>query len=99
MKGDNLAHLGELLDDGVKVALMYGDKDYQCNWYGGEALSLAIDSDTQSSFSEAGYADIQTNASYVGGKVRQHGNLTFSRVFDAGHEGKQYLHRFYKMRC
>lgn len=29
--GRNLAILGELLDQGVKVALMYGDRDYQCN--------------------------------------------------------------------
>lgn len=87
VKGHNLAHLGQLLDDGVKVALMYGDADYQCNWYGGEALSLAIDSEVQSSFSEAGYADIQTNASYVGGTVRQSGKLSFSRVYNAGHEG------------
>ena len=89
VKGDNLAHLGELLDAGVKVALVYGDSDYQCNWYGGEALSLAIESDLLSAFSEAGYADIQTNESYVGGAVRQHGNLSFARVFDAGHEGRQ----------
>jgi carboxypeptidase D len=29
--GRNLAILGELLDQGVKVALVYGDADYQCN--------------------------------------------------------------------
>jgi hypothetical protein len=29
--GRNLAILGELLDRGVKVALVYGDSDYQCN--------------------------------------------------------------------
>lgn len=89
VKGYNLKHLGDLLDGGVKVALMYGDADYQCNWYGGEALSLAIDSQVSSSFAEAGYADIQTNASYIGGAVRQHGNLSFSRVYNAGHEGKR----------
>ena len=31
VKGHNLDFLGQLLDDGVKVALVYGDKDYQCN--------------------------------------------------------------------
>jgi hypothetical protein len=29
--GTNLPYVGELLDQGVKVALVYGDKDYQCN--------------------------------------------------------------------
>jgi carboxypeptidase D len=27
----NIAMLGDLLDQGVKVALVYGDSDYQCN--------------------------------------------------------------------
>jgi carboxypeptidase D len=31
VRGKNLAILGSLLDSGVKVALMYGDRDYQCN--------------------------------------------------------------------
>jgi carboxypeptidase D len=29
--GKNLAALGNLLDQGIKVALVYGDRDYQCN--------------------------------------------------------------------
>lgn len=107
VKGNNLDILGQLLDRGVKVALVYGDRDYQCNcktlgfdpvrtqrvkltWYegfGGEALSLAIQSQSTAKFQDAGYADIRTNASYVGGAVRQYGNLSFSRVYQAGHEG------------
>jgi carboxypeptidase C (cathepsin A) len=75
--------VGSLLKRGVKVALVYGDKDYQCNWLGGEAISLALGS---SDFHKAGYANIETNASYVGGLVRQYGNLSFSRIFQAGHE-------------
>ena len=38
-------------------------------------------------FRAAGYQDIQVNSSYVGGQVRQHGNFSFSRVYEAGHEG------------
>jgi hypothetical protein len=41
-------------------------------------------------FKKAGYANIETNASYVGGLVRQHGNLSFARVFQAGHEVPYY---------
>jgi hypothetical protein len=81
--GDGIAQLSGLLSRGVKVALVYGDKDYQCNWLGGEALSLAIGSST---FKDAGYEDIHTNASYVGGVVRQVGNLSFARVYQSGHE-------------
>lgn len=90
VRGHGLANLGTLMDRGVKVALVYGDRDYQCNWLGGEAISLAIKANSTAGFANAGYANIQTNASYVGGLVRQHGNLTFSRVFQAGHEGKLY---------
>lgn len=36
-------NLEELLDAGIKVYLMYGDRDYSCNWYGGEAVSLALE--------------------------------------------------------
>jgi hypothetical protein len=42
------------------------------------------------SFRTAGYADLQTNGSYVGGLVRQHGNVSFSRVFQAGHAVAAY---------
>jgi len=82
--GNGLAKLSNLLSRGVKIALVYGDQDYQCNWLGGEAVSLAIGDEE---FQNAGYAEIRTNASYVGGFVRQHGNLSFSRVFDAAHGG------------
>ncbi|KAI9652132.1 MAG: hypothetical protein M1829_001837 [Trizodia sp. TS-e1964] len=73
-----------LLDNGVKIALMYGDRDYGCNWIGGEAVSLAINHKLSSNFRQAGYTNIQTNGSYVGGQVRQHGNFSFSRVYQAG---------------
>ncbi|UPX17302.1 uncharacterized protein EKO05_0007668 [Ascochyta rabiei] len=85
--GYGLKKLAELLDRGVKVSLVYGDRDYQCNWLGGEAISLALGS---ADFKKAGYADIETNSSYVGGLVRQHGNLSFARVFQAGHETPYY---------
>ncbi|KAL6820407.1 Alpha/Beta hydrolase protein [Trichoderma sp. SZMC 28015] len=38
----------------------------------------------------AGYANLVTNSSYIGGVVRQHGNVSFSRVFEAGHSVTAY---------
>jgi len=58
--------------------------------YGGEAISLAIDSKISSKFHAAGYAKLQTNTNYIGGLVRQFGNLSFTRVFSAGHEVPYY---------
>lgn len=80
--------LVDLLNSGVKVALIYGDRDYICNWLGGEAVSFAIAGAAGLSYEPwyaAGYAPIVTNSSYVGGVVRQYGNLSFSRIYDAGH--------------
>ncbi|KAG9747976.1 alpha/beta-hydrolase, partial [Aureobasidium melanogenum] len=90
LKGNNLAALGQLLDRGVKISLLYGDRDYQCNWFGGEAISLAINSSISSSFGKAGYTKFETNASYTGGLTRQYGNLSFTRVFQAGHGVSYY---------
>lgn len=98
--------LGYLLDSGIKVSLVYGDRDYgmlinspltlsakqiiACNWFGGELLSLAIDYEFSDEFRAAGYAPVVINDTYIGGQVRQHGNLSFTRVYEAGHEVPAY---------
>ncbi len=85
-----LEDLSYLLENGVKVALVYGDRDYACNWIGGEAVSLAVNYTNTTHFHDAGYVPIQTNSSYSGGQVRQYGNFSFSRVYESGHEVPAY---------
>ncbi|KAJ4371567.1 hypothetical protein N0V83_004786 [Neocucurbitaria cava] len=88
VRGTQLSSLAELLARGVRVALIYGDADIICNWYGGQNASLELARllpGYDASFPRAGYADIVVNNSYVGGQVRQYGNLSFSRIYDAGH--------------
>ena len=84
---DPIRDLASLLSKGVRIALLYGDRDYLCNWLGGEEVSFAIAAQTEgySPFYSAGYADIVVNTTYIGGVVRQYGNLSFSRVYNAGH--------------
>jgi carboxypeptidase C (cathepsin A) len=82
--------LAYLLHSGIKVTLMFGDRDFACNWIGGEQTSLAIPWDSQDEFAAAGYAPLQTNATYEGGQVRQYGNLSFVRVYQAGHAVPSY---------
>lgn len=86
--------IARLLNNGVRVGLMYGDLDYICNWLGGEAVSLAVATQASGSYSTlfpaAGYAPIITNSSYIGGVVRQYGNFSFSRIYDAGHSVPAY---------
>ncbi|KAF9890986.1 hypothetical protein FE257_005243 [Aspergillus nanangensis] len=84
---DDIAYV---LDSGIKVALVYGDRDYACPWNGGEAVSLQVNHTAAEQFRAAGYAPLDTNESYVGGRVRQHGNFSFTRVFQAGHEVPAY---------
>ncbi|KAL9575880.1 MAG: hypothetical protein Q9212_007605, partial [Teloschistes hypoglaucus] len=52
--------------------------------------SLQIPYSQQPAYTSAGYAPIVTNSTYTGGLVRQHGNLSFARVFQAGHEVPSY---------
>ena len=89
-----IPELAALLKAGVRVGLVYGDRDYVCNWLGGEALSFAIAAQTSpdyaSHFPAAGYAPVITNISYIGGVVRQFGNLSFSRIYQAGHSVPAY---------
>lgn len=85
-----LEDIAYVLDQGIKVALVYGDRDYACNWIGGEEVSVAIDYSDANQFRSAGYTDLYTNDTFIGGKVRQYGNFSFTRVYQAGHEVPAY---------
>jgi len=88
LRGTQLPALGRLLSRGIRVSLIYGDADFICNWLGGEAISLSLATMLPSysiPFPFSGYAQIVVNNSYVGGAVRQFGNLSFARIYDAGH--------------
>ncbi|KAI9894729.1 MAG: hypothetical protein M1814_002086 [Vezdaea aestivalis] len=89
-KPQAIQDLAYVLDSGIKVALVYGDRDYACNWIGGENVSLQVPYKAASSFRRAGYTDLMTNSSYVGGQVRQYGNFSFTRIYQAGHEIPAY---------
>ncbi|RDL36781.1 Carboxypeptidase [Venustampulla echinocandica] len=47
--------LEKILNNSVRVALIYGDADYICNWFGGEAVSLAVNYTNKKEFAAAGY--------------------------------------------
>lgn len=87
--GGFLEAIGYLLDRGVKVHMMYGDRDFGCNWVGGEAASLAVPWNRTAEFADAGYTPLVTGGG-VAGMTRQVGRYSFSRVFQAGHEVPSY---------
>lgn len=84
VKSYPLSDLIELLDSGTRVALINGDADYVCNWYGGEDLSLATNFSWAGKFQKAGYAPLMVDGKRYG-DTREYGNFSFTRVFDAGH--------------
>lgn len=78
------------LQNDIKVALVYGDRDSRCPWTGGEHVSLIANHSGQDRFASAGYEFIETNDTYQGGVVRQFDKFSFSRVFLAGHAVNAY---------
>ncbi|KAF2089818.1 peptidase S10, serine carboxypeptidase [Saccharata proteae CBS 121410] len=73
-----------LLQAGVRVALYYGDADYICNWFGGQAVSLAVNYTHKPEFAAAGYQPMTVDGVEYG-EVRQYGNFSFLRVYESGH--------------
>ncbi|KAI9724216.1 MAG: hypothetical protein M1828_003961 [Chrysothrix sp. TS-e1954] len=79
----------EIINSGVVVTMYHGDADYIVNWLGGEALSLQMNHTTKKEFNAAGYVPMMVDGMEVG-EVRQHGNFSFVRVYEAGHEVPYY---------
>lgn len=77
--------LNMILDRGIRVSLYYGDADYICNWFGGQAISLAVNYTHSAEFAAAGYQPL-TWGGVEYGEVRQYGNFSFTRVYESGHE-------------
>ncbi|GAB1207761.1 hypothetical protein APSETT445_006491 [Aspergillus pseudonomiae] len=81
--------LEEILALPVRVSLIYGDADYICNWFGGEAVSLAANYSHAAQFRSAGYTPLKVNGVEYG-ETREYGNFSFTRVYEAGHEVPYY---------
>lgn len=96
---EGMKDLEYLLAGGGKVLLAHGDRDMRCPWIGGEALTLQANWSGSEEFRAAGYEYIRTNETYDGGVVRQHGNLSFARVFDCGHDSELLRTRFLTSIC
>ncbi|KAK4545187.1 hypothetical protein LTR36_003366 [Oleoguttula mirabilis] len=82
---DFKADLERILDGGVRVALYYGDADFICNWFGGQAVSLAVNYTHAAEFRAADYAPFVVDGTEYG-EVRQYGNFSFLRMYESGHE-------------
>lgn len=84
-----LEDLEDILARPVRVALVYGDADYICNWFGGQAISLATKYKHSKQFQAAGYAPFLVDGVEYG-ETREYGNFSFTRIYEAGHEVPYY---------
>lgn len=80
-----MPQVGWMLDNTDLEVLVYsGDKDWICNWRGGEAWTAATKWKHSHEFNEAKYSKWM-NEGEAAGEMRQYGNLHFLRVYEAGH--------------
>ncbi|KAI1308579.1 Alpha/Beta hydrolase protein [Xylaria venustula] len=84
-----LEDLEAVVDSGVRVALVYGDADYICNWFGGQAVSQALNYTHSAEFAASGYSPFLVNGTEYG-ESKQYGNFSFTRIYESGHEIPYY---------
>ncbi|KAK7949319.1 uncharacterized protein PG986_010205 [Apiospora aurea] len=63
LRGGFLEAAASLIDNGVKVHMVYGDRDFACNWMGGEKASLAVPFSRADEFRAAGYEQMMAASS------------------------------------
>ena len=73
-----------LLENDVNILVYSGDKDFICNWRGGEAWTNAMPWKHQAEFQKAQYTPYTVNGKEAG-QYKEVDNLTFLRVYNAGH--------------
>lgn len=75
----------ELLHANVPVLIYAGDKDYICNWLGNRGWTDLLEWDGHEEYLSRPLRPWHTLEDVHAGEVKSHGNLTFLRIFDAGH--------------
>jgi len=89
MLGDWLVNLSDkvsyLIGAGVKVLVYSGDKDFICNWRGGEAWTNEVNWAKQSEFQKANYTVYNDTDGAAMGEFKRVDNFVFLRIYDAGH--------------
>lgn len=83
MAGDGIKSMKSLVVDlmkDIKVLVYAGDQDYICNWLGNQAWVNDIDSE----LAQQKLLPWKVNGK-TSGEIKTHENLTFLRVYEAGH--------------
>jgi len=81
--------LSTVVKSGIQVLIYAGDADWICNWFGGLAVANAIDYDGSSTFGSKA-VESYTVSGASKGTFKTVDNLSWLRVFGAGHEVPYY---------
>lgn len=74
----------DLLEADLPVLIYAGDKDFICNWLGNEAWTNVLPWSGTQEFSDSKIKSWKVDGKEAG-KVKNHKNFTFLRVYGAGH--------------
>lgn len=84
-----LSTLSTVVQSGITTLIWAGDADWICNWFGGLASAEAIVYSGSSAFKSKAVSSYTVNG-VAGGTFKSVGNLSWLRVFGAGHEVPYY---------
>ena len=88
MLGDWITNLQSsivnLLKNKIKVLVYSGDKDFICNWRGGEAWTHNLEWEGAEAFRSQEYSKWNVNDT-TSGEYKNVGDLAFLKIYDAGH--------------
>ena len=75
-----------MLDKGLPILIYNGDKDYICNWLGGLYWTEALVWEGQQEYKTSDFDFWLTdNGVHPAGECKKFANLTYLRIYDAGH--------------
>lgn len=74
----------DILNAGLDTLVYSGDKDFICNWRGGEKWTNEVNWEGKSTYGKTDYVD-WTVGGKPAGHLKSYKNLKFLRVYDAGH--------------
>ena len=80
-----LATLSTVVQSGITTLIWAGDADWICNWFGGLAAANAIVYSGQTAFQSKAVSSYTVSGTSAG-TFKSVGNLSWLRVFGAGHE-------------
>jgi carboxypeptidase C (cathepsin A) len=77
------------VQSGIQVLIWAGDADWICNWFGGFDVANGIQYSGSSTFGSKAVQNYTVNGK-AGGEFKNVDNLSWLRVFGAGHEVPYY---------